>query len=55
MAEEVVRRDLLGIMVWYASVENGFQYCLDGDASTAEQAKAAYILARRIMNAPVPN
>ena len=26
LATESVSQDLLGIMVWYASVENGFQY-----------------------------
>ena len=33
LAEGVVGQDLLGIMVWYCSVQNGFQYEADWDCS----------------------
>ena len=33
LAEGVMEQDLLGIMVWYCSVQNGFQYEVDWDCS----------------------
>ena len=51
MANEVVRQDLLGIMVWFASVQNGLQYEVSWDASEVEESQQAYIEARQIMNA----
>ena len=33
LAEGVMEQDLLGIMVWYCSVQNGFQYEVDWDGS----------------------
>ena len=50
MANEVVRQDLLGIMVWYASVKNGPVYDASWDASQSEDSQASYIQARAIMN-----
>ena len=38
-------QDLLGIMVWYASVENGFQYTPTWDASASEEAVRGYTAA----------
>ena len=51
MANEVVRQDLLGIMVWFASVQNGLQYEITWDTSEVEESQQAYIEARQIMNA----
>jgi len=48
LAKAAVDGDLLGIMVWYASVKNGFDYAPFWDASTKEDSingyKAAYKL-----------
>ena len=45
LADEALNQDLLGIMVWYASVQNGFQYEKSWDASTSEESQEAYISA----------
>jgi len=50
LASETLKQDMLGIMVWYASVENGFQYEESWDASTNEQSKQAYIDAMKKLN-----
>ena len=50
MANEVVRQDLLGIMVWFASVKDGPVYGDDEDTSQCEACQASYIQAREIMN-----
>jgi len=42
MAEEAVKQDLLGIMVWYASIKNGFDYSVTWDASTNEESIRGY-------------
>merc|ERR1719348_998865 len=42
LAEESVSQDLLGIMVWYASVKNGFDYSPVWDASTKPDSIAGY-------------
>merc|ERR1712106_67429 len=44
MANESVKQDLLGIMVWYASVKNGFDYSNSNpwDASTNEDSIRGY-------------
>ena len=44
LAEAAVAQDLLGIMVWYASVINGLQYAKGSwDASESEAAQEAYV------------
>ena len=50
LAEESVKQDLLGVMVWYASVKNGFQYAKSWDASTVEDSKQGYIDAMKYFN-----
>merc|ERR1711970_1716363 len=45
LANAAVSQDLMGIMVWYASVINGFHYSEIYDASTHEASTAAYIAA----------
>jgi len=48
LAEEAVEQDLLGIMVWYASVQNGFDYAVNWDASTNEDSIKGYMDAMTI-------
>jgi len=45
LAAETMKNDYLGIMVWYASVQNGLQYAESWDASMSQQSKDAYIAA----------
>jgi len=45
LAEEAVAQDLLGIMVWYASVIGGPQYAVSWDASIVEDSQNGYIKA----------
>ena len=42
LAEAAVAQDLLGIMVWYASVVDGLQYELSWDASLVEDSINGY-------------
>ena len=50
LAKAAVDQDLLGIMVWYASVRNGFDYTPVWDASTHEDSIAGYLNARSILD-----
>ena len=50
LAEESVKQDLLGIMVWYASVINGLQYGVSWDVSTSENSQSGYIQALEYFN-----
>lgn len=50
LAQEAVKQDLLGMMVWYASVINGFQYAGSWDASTDENSQNGYIEALKYFN-----
>merc|ERR1719225_1873434 len=43
LADAAVREDYLGIMVWYASVKNGFDYAPNWDASTSNDAISGYV------------
>ena len=43
LAEESVRQDLLGVMVWYASVPNGLKYAVSWDASLVENSQEGYV------------
>jgi len=45
LSHETLQQDLLGIMVWYASVANGFQYEESWDASMSEESQEAYEMA----------
>lgn len=44
IASAVVSQDLLGIMIWYASVVNGFVYDEPSDASQHSDSVAAFAL-----------
>ena len=50
LVSETLRQDLLGIMVWYASVKNGFQYEASWDASTSQESQQAYIRAMQTLS-----
>jgi hypothetical protein len=50
LAQAAVEKNLRGIMVWYASVKNGFDYTPFWDASTHEDSIAGYLSARRILD-----
>merc|ERR550539_391851 len=61
LADAAIRNDYLGIMVWYASVKNGFDYAPNWDASTSNDAINGYISAmnkfRKVLGtspAPLP-
>ena len=58
LANAAVQNDYLGIMVWYASVKNGFDYAPGWDASTANDAISGYVAAmkqfRQHMGQPEP-
>ena len=47
LADAAIREDYLGIMVWYASVKNGFDYAPNWDASTSNDAINGYISAMK--------
>lgn len=49
LAEESISQDLRGIMVWYASVKNGFQYAKFWDASTSENSIQGYKQAMNVL------
>ena len=50
LAEEAVKQDLQGIMVWYASVANGFQYEVSWDASEDKESQRAYVEAMELFD-----
>merc|ERR1719400_2844586 len=61
LADAALREDYLGIMVWYASVKNGFDYAPNWDASTSNDAIKGYLSAmdkfRKVLGtspAPLP-
>ena len=42
LAQAVLEEDLLGIMVWYSSVKNGFQYVASWDAHLSESSQKGF-------------
>merc|ERR1712113_539447 len=50
LASEAVKQELQGVMVWYASVVNGFTYSQRYDASQHEESHQGYIAARKILD-----
>ena len=50
LADEVVQENLMGIMVWYASVIGGRQYSKDWDASESPASIEAYGAAKEILD-----
>merc|ERR1719495_36055 len=59
LAEAAIKNDYLGIMVWYASVKNGFDYAPGWDASTSNDAIKGYVAAmkrfRQVTGDPTPS
>lgn len=44
LVKEAIRKDYLGVMVWYGSVIDGLQYAKGSwDASTSRSAQEAYV------------
>ena len=43
LGQESINQNLLGVMVWYASVRNGFHYEISWDASTSANSQQAYV------------
>ena len=43
LAREAVRQDLLGIMVWYCSVQNGLKYAETWDTTGREDSMAGFV------------
>merc|ERR1711953_1602111 len=50
LAQAAVKDDILGIMVWYASVKNGFDYAPNWDASTKQDSISGYESAMSLFN-----
>ncbi len=48
LARAAMDKDLLGIMVWYSSVKNGFQYAVSWDAQLSDSSKKGYESAMQI-------
>lgn len=49
LAQASVQQDLLGVMVWYASVKNGFQYAVSWDANESQDSIDGYKRAMDIL------
>ena len=49
LARESVSQDLLGLMVWYCSVQNGLVYGQSWDCSGSEESRKAYIDAMKYL------
>ena len=43
LASEAVRQDLLGIMVWYCSVQNSLKYAETWDTTGREDSMAGFV------------
>ena len=50
LATESVRQDLLGIMVWYCSVQEGLLYEASWDCSGSQDSANAYVEALKYLN-----
>ena len=50
LARESISQDLLGIMVWYCSVQDGLQYEASWDCSGSEDSASAYVEALKYLN-----
>merc|ERR1712066_219071 len=51
LATESIKQDLLGVMVWYCSVQEGLQYEKSWDCSGSEDSANAYVEALKYLNA----
>ena len=50
LAQESVRQELLGVMVWFCSVQDGLVYGQSWDCSGSEESSQAYIEAMQYLN-----
>lgn len=50
LATESISQDLLGMMVWYCSVQDGLQYEASWDCSGSEDSANAYVEALKYLN-----
>ena len=50
LARESISQDLLGIMVWYCSLQDGLQYETSWDCSGSEESSRAYVEAMKYLN-----
>ena len=50
LAKEAVRQDLLGIMVWYCSVQNGLKYAETWDTTGRQGSMAGFVEAMDLLN-----
>ena len=51
LASESIKQDLLGMMVWFCSVQGGLQYETSWDCSGSEESINAYVEAMKYLNA----
>jgi len=51
LASESIKQDLLGMMVWFCSVQGGLQYESSWDCSGSEESSNAYVEAMKYLNA----
>ena len=51
LARESISQDLLGIMVWYCSVQDGLLYEASWDCSGSEESSNAYVEAMKYLTA----
>ena len=49
LAKESVKHGLAGIMVWYASVKNGFNYASSWDATGKKDSEKGFVEAMKIL------
>ena len=50
LAREAVRQDLLGVMIWYCSVQSGLKYAPTWDCTGREDSMAGYVEAMDYLN-----
>ena len=50
LAEASVEQDLLGVMTWFCSVQNGLVYGEDGDCTNSQESMDGYIKAMEFLN-----
>ena len=50
LARESISQDLLGIMVWYCSLQDGLQYETSWDCSGSEESSRAFVEAMKYLN-----
>ena len=51
LARESISQDLLGIMVWYCSLQDGLQYEASWDCSGSEDSSQGYVEAMKYLSA----